>query len=354
MLVPPKKKPQKKARRVFNGGYSPEQIAKGLTPLEARIARYEEFLPSVVKDELANGLPTVGFGFADPDVVKKYLRGITLDQAKAELKIQVKRAQNGARAVLGDQVWGRLNQNQKDALTSYYYNYPFHNNPNSRDKSHYSPKMIAALQRQDYNEAARQMDAGWNQAPGLRKRRIEEQQLFLTPMQRLRAQIDAPNMDIYDDPSYLDDYTMRYNPAYGLPQQQNNYYAMQQFAPIYMPKSVAIQDDVYSDQADPYDYQSLSGDVFRQDVSQLQNDALQYAQQYAYNNQNSYYPIMQDYRLPQYSMGKDTISINPRNRGKFTETMRRTGKTAEELSHSENPLTRKRAIFALNARKWNK
>lgn len=93
MLVPPKKSPQKKkARRVFNGGYSSEQIAKGLTPLEARIARYEEFLPSVVRDELANGLPTIGFGFADPDVVKKYSRGITLDQAKAELKVQVKRA----------------------------------------------------------------------------------------------------------------------------------------------------------------------------------------------------------------------------------------------------------------------
>ena len=66
MLVPPKKSSQKKkARRVFNGGYSSEQIAKGLT---------------------------IGFGFADPAVVKKYSRGITLDQAKAELKVQVKRA----------------------------------------------------------------------------------------------------------------------------------------------------------------------------------------------------------------------------------------------------------------------
>ena len=47
------------------------------------------------------------------------------------------------------------------------------------------------------------------------------------------------------------------------------------------------------------------------------------------------------------------IHINPANRGKFTDTMQRTGKTAEELSHSSNTLTRKRAIFALNARKWN-
>lgn len=47
------------------------------------------------------------------------------------------------------------------------------------------------------------------------------------------------------------------------------------------------------------------------------------------------------------------IHIKPENRGKFTETMRRTGKSASELSHSKNPLTRKRAIFALNARKWH-
>lgn len=47
------------------------------------------------------------------------------------------------------------------------------------------------------------------------------------------------------------------------------------------------------------------------------------------------------------------IHINPENRGKFTETKRRTGKTTEELTHSSNPLTRKRAIFAQNAKKWH-
>lgn len=48
-----------------------------------------------------------------------------------------------------------------------------------------------------------------------------------------------------------------------------------------------------------------------------------------------------------------TIHINPENKGKFTETKRRTGKTTEELTHSKNPLTRKRAIFAQNAKKWH-
>ena len=49
-----------------------------------------------------------------------------------------------------------------------------------------------------------------------------------------------------------------------------------------------------------------------------------------------------------------SIFIKPENRGKFTETKRRTGKTTEELTHSKNPITRKRAIFALNSRHWNK
>ncbi len=46
-----------------------------------------------------------------------------------------------------------------------------------------------------------------------------------------------------------------------------------------------------------------------------------------------------------------SIHIKPENRGKFTATKKRTGKTTEELTHSKNPLTRKRAIFAQNAKK---
>ena len=41
-----------------------------------------------------------------------------------------------------------------------------------------------------------------------------------------------------------------------------------------------------------------------------------------------------------------SIHIDPKNRGKFNATKKRTGKTTEELTHSKNPLTRKRAIFA--------
>lgn len=51
-------------------------------------------------------------------------------------------------------------------------------------------------------------------------------------------------------------------------------------------------------------------------------------------------------------LAKSGIHIDPKNKGKFTETKKRTGKTTEELTHSKNPLTRKRAIFAQNAKKW--
>lgn len=54
------------------------------------------------------------------------------------------------------------------------------------------------------------------------------------------------------------------------------------------------------------------------------------------------------------AIAKDGIHIDPKNKGKFNATKKRTGKTTEELTHSKNPLTRKRAIFAQNAAKWNK
>lgn len=54
----------------------------------------------------------------------------------------------------------------------------------------------------------------------------------------------------------------------------------------------------------------------------------------------------------QYKQGGG-IRINPANKGKFNATKRRTGKTTEELTHSKNPVTRRRAIFAQNAAHWN-
>lgn len=53
-------------------------------------------------------------------------------------------------------------------------------------------------------------------------------------------------------------------------------------------------------------------------------------------------------------LNEEGIHIKEKNRGKFNATKERTGKSTEELTHSKNPLTRKRAIFAQNAKNWNK
>lgn len=53
-------------------------------------------------------------------------------------------------------------------------------------------------------------------------------------------------------------------------------------------------------------------------------------------------------------LSEEGIHIKEKNRGKFNATKERTGKSTEELTHSKNPLTRKRAIFAQNAKSWNK
>lgn len=56
--------------------------------------------------------------------------------------------------------------------------------------------------------------------------------------------------------------------------------------------------------------------------------------------------IMPQYPIPSYKYGG--IHIKKKNRGKFNALKKRTGKSTEELTHSKNPLTRKRAIFAQN------
>lgn len=47
------------------------------------------------------------------------------------------------------------------------------------------------------------------------------------------------------------------------------------------------------------------------------------------------------------------IHIKKSNVGKFNATKAATGKSTEELTHSSNPVTKKRAVFAQNAAKWS-
>lgn len=55
----------------------------------------------------------------------------------------------------------------------------------------------------------------------------------------------------------------------------------------------------------------------------------------------------------QIKKGSSGIYINPENKGKFNATKKATGETTEELTHSSNLITKKRAVFAQNASHWN-
>lgn len=68
-------------------------------------------------------------------------------------------------------------------------------------------------------------------------------------------------------------------------------------------------------------------------------------------SKSTWLPEVEVVTLKKHDKGK-SIHINPANKGKFNATKKRTGKTTEQLAHSKNPLTRKRAIFALNSRKF--
>lgn len=72
-----------------------------------------------------------------------------------------------------------------------------------------------------------------------------------------------------------------------------------------------------------------------------------------WNNPNLHYKNGGSLNYLQLLKKGCSIHIKPENKGKFTETKKRTGKTTEELTHSKNPITRKRAIFAQNAAKWH-
>jgi hypothetical protein len=53
-------------------------------------------------------------------------------------------------------------------------------------------------------------------------------------------------------------------------------------------------------------------------------------------------------------VAKSGIHIKAKNKGKFNATKKKTGKTTAQLTHSSNPKTKERAIFAQNASKWSK
>ena len=202
--------------------------------------------------------------------------------------------------IIGNDTWNALTQNQRDALTSYYYNIK---------PSSFNPTLSAirqwatnGMKHDDLSAIRDTINVGMNnkKLSGLRKRRLYEQDLFMKDIQptgvingNIVQQVPSNNIQIPMNPEFnINTITVPIQPD---------------IRSILNPRiNIPLKPELYPDQ--------------KPDGS--------------------------------FNHGKSGIYINPANRGKFNATKKRTGKTTEELSHSKNPLTRKRAQFALNARKW--
>ena len=136
------------------------------------IKSYEKFSPVVYKD--GNGVETIGYGTTDKKIIAKYRGGKRMSKREAERLFN--RHVDDVIAQMKDSIpnFSSMSNNQKDAMTSYVYNVGI------GGVTRKSPKLMEALEKKNWKEAARQMDFGYNDEKnsGLRKRRDEEQALF--------------------------------------------------------------------------------------------------------------------------------------------------------------------------------
>lgn len=134
------------------------------------IGTFEGFMPRIYKD--SGGVETIGYGETDRDFINRY-RGRQISRAEATQQLR-NRAQWFYDQVANKTVgWDKLNQDQRDVLTSYAYNIGV--GGYQRHK-----RLLDAIAAGDYNLAAKNINAGMNDArnPGLRKRRLKEQFIF--------------------------------------------------------------------------------------------------------------------------------------------------------------------------------
>ena len=131
------------------------------------LRQHEGFKDTTYLD--GNGIPTIGYGFTDSQLVKKG----KINRNDADIRLR-KEVEDRELFLSGIKNWDKLSEASKTALRSYYYNYP----AGFKDTT----KFMKAWNSGDYEEAIRQVDAGMNDPanPGLRRRRMQEQQLLMS------------------------------------------------------------------------------------------------------------------------------------------------------------------------------
>lgn len=151
---------------------------------------WEKFEPELYDDKKGN--ITIGYGFHLPHLLKKYKNGITVEEADKEFEGVVntfvpefiRRTPN----------FKNLNNNQRDALFSLFYNTGGPEYPKS-------PMLFKYLKEGDYDKAVKEINHNENEKGmgGQKKRRAFERRVFSTPTDQPWTVDDDSNYVLVED-----------------------------------------------------------------------------------------------------------------------------------------------------------
>lgn len=151
---------------------------------------WEKFEPELYDDKKGN--ITIGYGFHLPHLLKKYKNGITVEEADKEFEGVVntfvpefiRRTPN----------FKNLNNNQRDALFSLFYN-------TGGPEYSKNPMLFKYLKEGDYDKAVKEINHNENEKGmgGQKKRRAFERRVFSTPTDRPWTVDDDSNYVLIED-----------------------------------------------------------------------------------------------------------------------------------------------------------
>lgn len=151
---------------------------------------WEKFEPELYDDKKGN--ITIGYGFHLPHLLKKYKNSITVEEADKEFEGVVntfvpefiRRTPN----------FKNLNNNQRDALFSLFYN-------TGGPEYSKSPMLFKYLKEGDYDKAVKEINHNENEKGmgGQKKRRAFERRVFSTPTDRPWTVDDDSNYVLIED-----------------------------------------------------------------------------------------------------------------------------------------------------------
>lgn len=158
---------------------------------------WEKFEPELYDDKKGN--ITIGYGFHLPHLLKKYKNGITVEEADKEFEGVVntfvpefiRRTPN----------FKNLNNNQRDALFSLFYN-------TGGPEYSKSPMLFKYLKEGDYDKAVKEINHNENEKGmgGQKKRRAFERRVFSTPTYQPWTVDDDSNYVLIEDKPVENEY----------------------------------------------------------------------------------------------------------------------------------------------------